>query len=95
MTGHPTNQTALSISEAINMARKHRDQLVAAVAVIDQLPTGAGDDAYLVLQNKLDEVAPDVCRLAWGHKYVSLLFPRMEITGHGRATDYCLEITKR
>jgi 5-methylcytosine-specific restriction enzyme B len=26
MTGHPTNQTALSISEAINMARKHRDQ---------------------------------------------------------------------
>ena len=27
------------------------------------------------LQKKLDEVAPDVCRLAWGHKYVSLLFP--------------------
>ena len=29
----------------------------------------------MALQNKLDEVAPDVCRLAWGHKYVSLLFP--------------------
>jgi hypothetical protein len=75
MTGHPTSQTALSISEAINMACKHRDQLVAAVAVIEQLPVGADDDAYLLLQNKLDEVAPDVCRLAWGHKYVSLLFP--------------------
>lgn len=75
MTGHSTSQTALSISEAINMARKHRDQLVAAVAVIEQLPVGADDDAYLVLQKKLDEVAPDVCRLAWGHKYVSLLFP--------------------
>ncbi|MBV8054180.1 MAG: AAA family ATPase, partial [Deltaproteobacteria bacterium] len=88
MTGHPTNQTALSISAAITMARKHRDQLVAAVAVIDQLPTGADDDAYLVLQNKLDEVAPDVCRLAWGHKYVSLLFPN-------KLDDYHAEYLQR
>jgi 5-methylcytosine-specific restriction protein B len=75
MAGHPTNQIALPIEEAVATARKHRDQLIAAVAVIQELPAGADDKAYLALQNKLDEVAPDVCRLAWGHKYVSLLFP--------------------
>lgn len=75
MAGHPTNQTTLPMAEAIATARKHRDQLIAAVAVIQDLPTGADDQAYLAMQNKLDEVAPDVCRLAWGHKYVSLLFP--------------------
>lgn len=75
MAGTPSNQTTLSVAEAITYARKHRDQLVAALAVIQDLPAGADDQAYLALQNKLDEVAPDVCRLAWGHKYVSLLFP--------------------
>ena len=75
MAGHPNNQVTLSLADAIAIARKHRDQLVAAVAVIQDLPAGADDQAYLALQNELDEVAPDVCRLAWGHKYVSLLFP--------------------
>lgn len=75
MAGHPSNQTTLPIAEAIAIARKHRDQLVAAVAALQTLPTGADDQAYLAMQNRLDEVAPDVCRLAWGHKYVSLLFP--------------------
>ena len=75
MTGHPTNQTTMPVEAAIAQARKHRDQLIAAVAVIQNLPAGADEQAYLAMQTKLDEVAPDVCRLAWGHKYVSLLFP--------------------
>ena len=75
MTGHPSNQVALSLDDAVTIARKHRDQLIAAVAVIQDLSSGADDQAYLALQNRLDAVAPDVCRLAWGHKYVSLLFP--------------------
>jgi 5-methylcytosine-specific restriction protein B len=75
MAGHPSNQTKLPIAQAIAIARKHRDQLVAAVAALQNLPADADDQAYLAMQNKLDEVAPDVCRLAWGHKYVSLLFP--------------------
>jgi 5-methylcytosine-specific restriction enzyme B len=74
MAGHPSNQTTLPIAEAIAIARKHRDQLVAAVAVLQDLPAGADDQAYLALQKKLDGVAPDVCRLAWGHKYLYLLF---------------------
>lgn len=75
MSGHPSNQITLPIAEAVAIARKHRDQLIVAVATIQELPTGADDHTYLALQNKLDEVAPDVCRLAWGHKYLHLLFP--------------------
>jgi len=75
MAGHPTNQNTLSINDAVAIARKHREQLVAAVAVIKDLPVGASDQQYLELQNKLDQIAPDVSRLAWGHKYLSLMFP--------------------
>jgi 5-methylcytosine-specific restriction protein B len=75
MAGHPTNQIILPLADAIAVARKHRDQLIAAVGVIQDLPSGAEDQDYLALQHKLNEVASDVCRLAWGHKYVSLLFP--------------------
>jgi 5-methylcytosine-specific restriction protein B len=75
MAGHSTNQITLSLADATAIARKHRDQLIAAVTAIQELPEGADDQAYLALQNKLDDVAPDVCRLAWGHKYVSLIFP--------------------
>jgi 5-methylcytosine-specific restriction protein B len=75
MNGHPTNQNTLSTDDAIAIARKHREQLIAAVGVIKDLPVGASDEQYLDLQNKLDKIAPDVSRLAWGHKYLSLLFP--------------------
>lgn len=75
MTGHPRDQVKLSLSDAITMARRHRDQLIAAVSAIQELPHGANDQMYLALQNKLNQDAPDVCRLAWGHKYVSLIFP--------------------
>jgi 5-methylcytosine-specific restriction protein B len=75
MAGHPKNQIALPIAEAVGIARKHRDQLVAAVAELQNVTAGADDEEYLALQKKLDAVAPDVCRLAWGHKYLSLIFP--------------------
>lgn len=74
MTGNSINQTVLSLPDAVSLARKHRDQLVAAVGVLQDVPAGADDQAYLGLQTRLDKVAPDVCRLAWGHKYLSLLF---------------------
>src|SRR5216683_2804096 len=63
------------LNEAVAVAKKHRDQLVAAAAELQTLPAGADDQTYAALQKKLDEVAPDVSRLAWGHKYLSLLFP--------------------
>ncbi len=75
MAGHPTNQTTLSVTEAVAIAKMHRDQLVAAVGAIKELPVGATDTQYIELQKKLDEISPDFSRLAWGHKYLSLLFP--------------------
>ncbi len=75
MTGNPKNQVSLSVSDAIDMARNHRQQLIAAVALLQDLPAGADDEQYLAMQKGCEEVAPDVSRLAWGHKYLSLLFP--------------------
>ena len=61
--------------EAIEFARSHRDQLLKGVELLDGLPENASDDDYAQLQDQMDELAPDVSRLAWGHKYFSLLFP--------------------
>lgn len=61
-------------AKAIEIARAHRDQLIRGAELLEQLPTDASDETYAQLQDDLDELAPDVSRLAWGHKYFSLLF---------------------
>ena len=61
--------------EAIEFARNHRDQLLKGIELLDGLPDNATDDDYAQLQDQMDESAPDVSRLAFGHKYFSLLFP--------------------
>jgi len=39
------------------------------------LPPNASDEQYERLQMQIEKAAPDVCGLAWVHKYLSLLFP--------------------
>jgi 5-methylcytosine-specific restriction protein B len=75
MTGSSQKQVELTVQEAIGIARRHRDQLLAGVDLLEQLPSQAGDDAYAKLQAELMQVAPDVIDTSWGHKYLSLLFP--------------------
>jgi 5-methylcytosine-specific restriction protein B len=65
----------ISVEEAIDYAKSHRDQLVLGCELLDALPSDASDDDYAQLQDQLDELAPDVSRLAWGHKYFSIMFP--------------------
>ena len=65
----------VSLEDAIEIARTHRDQLLNGVQLLENLPPDASDEDYAELQDQMDEVAPDVSRLAWGHKYFSLLFP--------------------
>ena len=65
----------ITIQEAIAIAGEHRNQLLEGVKLLEQLPEDATDDDYALLQDQMDEVAPDVSRLGWGHKYFSLLFP--------------------
>ena len=75
MTGSPSQQRDVPVSEAVRIAQSHRDQLLAACRLLEALPIGADDDRYASLQTQLREVAPDVEDTAWGHKYLSLLYP--------------------
>ena len=75
MTGSPQKQEELSVSDAIDIARRHRDQLIAGSEIISRLSYQAGDEEYLSLQNEMNRRAPDIGDSAWGHKYFSLLFP--------------------
>ena len=65
----------ISVEEAVQIARKHRDQLLAACDTIAASPEGAEDDVYRRLEEQLRQVAPDIQDTAWGHKYLSLIFP--------------------
>lgn len=65
----------VSVADAISIARKHRDQLLVGVEALRQIPPDAPDAEYRLLQETLDNVAPKVSSLAWGHKYFHLLFP--------------------
>lgn len=75
MTGSAQSPQELTVAEAIDRARRHREQIQEGVALLNQLPMGADDPAYAQLQEALDAAAPDVAHSAWGHKYFSLLFP--------------------
>lgn len=75
MTGSSQHQRELSLQEAQEIARRHRDQLLQGSALLEQLPLHADDTGYRRLQEELAKAAPDVSRLSWGHKYFSLLHP--------------------
>ena len=74
-TGNTQDQREISLEEAIQYARKHRDQLILGTQLLEQLPPNGTDTDYRVLQEQMDGRAPDVSDLAWGHKYFSLLYP--------------------
>ncbi|MGA8759630.1 MAG: hypothetical protein WB611_25610 [Stellaceae bacterium] len=73
--GPVNNEKNISEAEAVAVARRHRDQLIAGVGFLEGLAATADDAAYLALQGALEQQAPDICGLAWAHKYWSLLFP--------------------
>jgi 5-methylcytosine-specific restriction protein B len=75
--GDKANQPRdITKEEAIEIARSHRDQLLKGAELLEKLGKEATDEDYAELQDEMDELAPDVSRLAWGHKYFSLLNPK-------------------
>jgi len=62
-------------AQAIELARKNREQLLACVNLLKQLRVGATDDAYQQLQTEIEKSAPTIANSGWAHKYLSLLFP--------------------
>jgi 5-methylcytosine-specific restriction protein B len=75
MAGNPQNQRELSLDEAIQIARRHRDQLIKGVELLERLPQNATDADCATLQRDMDRLAPDVSNSVWGHKYFSMLYP--------------------
>ncbi len=65
----------ISLEQAIEIARRHRDQLLRGAALLDALSTNATDEDYAQLQDAINIEMPNVGITAWGHKYFSLLFP--------------------
>ena len=76
MTGTPRDQRELSVAEAVEIARQHREQLVRGAQILSEFPHEADDAAYRELQAQFDSECPAVSDKAWGHKYFSLLYPR-------------------
>jgi 5-methylcytosine-specific restriction enzyme B len=65
----------IPIDEAIVIAQRHKAQLLAAVDVFSARAPDETDEGAMRLQDELRRLAPDVENTAWGHKYLSLLFP--------------------
>lgn len=76
ITGRSTQSMhEIAVDEAVTIARRHRDQLLQGVRLLENLPGGADQSDYLRLQQELNALAPDIVDTAWGHKYFHLLFP--------------------
>lgn len=75
MTGSPQAQQALTLQDAIAMARRNRDQLLLGHNVLEAFSGNGRDKDYLKLENDLSKVAPNLANSAWGHKYFALMFP--------------------
>ncbi len=63
--------------EAIAIAQRHRNQLLAGCEAVAAAAGGSDDERYAALQTRLEQVAPDVQDTAWGHKYLSLIYPEL------------------
>ena len=74
-SGSPKNPVELSVEEAIELARKHRDQFIIGTELLEHMPIHGTDEDYEKLQEEMNRLAPDVSGLSWGHKYFSLLYP--------------------
>jgi len=81
MTGSPQSQVEITIEDAIDISRKQRDELMKGVELLEKLPQNGTDEDYQNLQKDMDDLAPTIGDTAWGHKYLSLLYP-------GKLDDY-------
>ena len=74
-TGTSQHSYEIPVDDAVEIARRHRDQLIRGVAIIEAMPDVTDDATYIKLQEDLAREAPDVQNTAWGHKYFHLMCP--------------------
>jgi 5-methylcytosine-specific restriction protein B len=66
---------AISTDEAVQIAVRQRDQLLAAARVLEALPEDPGHPGYATLQQDIAAAAPEFHHLAFFHKALWLYFP--------------------
>lgn len=75
VTGHPRDLRVIDVAEAISIAERQRDRLLAGYERIASLPTDASDDQFAELQRSLETIDADFFNFSWVHKYFVLCFP--------------------
>jgi 5-methylcytosine-specific restriction protein B len=75
MSGSPQKPITLTVAEAIDIARKNRNQLIKGTELLKNFPENGSKDDYYKLQKDMEKELPDIQNSAWVHKYFSLLFP--------------------
>lgn len=86
MTGSAKSQRRLELAEAVAIAERQRDQLVAGCRVLADYAERPLEADYEAIQQRMVENAPDLAESAWGHKYFALCFPALLDDFH--ATSY-------
>lgn len=73
--GHSTAQETISVPQAIEIARRNRNQLIECCHILDSFPVGASDLDYVELNQRLKAAGPDIVETSYIHKYLHLLYP--------------------
>ncbi len=70
MTGPTKSLKVIPVADAVEIARRQRQELVAGAAELAKIvPADASDAAYVALQRDLESVAPTLSDISWAHKY--------------------------
>jgi len=76
ISGGPKAQRELSLNDAIAIATRQRDELLAGAKVLDGLnPADTSDENYAQLQAAMERAAPKLSGESWARKYWFLLNP--------------------
>jgi 5-methylcytosine-specific restriction enzyme B len=74
--GRGTNPKPIAVDEAIRIARRQRDELLAGEkGLADLSSTDDSDEVYGRLQKLMESVAPELSHDGWAHKYWFLTHP--------------------
>lgn len=83
VTGHARSQRTMSTDDAIALARRQRDELVAGSEALAKFaPTDASDEACAALDTAMRQAAPTLAAAGWAHKYWFLIHPDRLDTFH-------------
>lgn len=76
MSGTAQKQVVLTKTDAIELVRQQRNELLAGEAELAQFPaTDVSDSAYARLQKAIERAAPTLYDTSWAHKYWFLIHP--------------------